>query len=203
HDGGKRQDGVERDAQEAEEPFAAEYHCAPERHGRKRETNGCRNQRYSEREDHWRKGRPRRAARPSGSDQGDECDRNDRTCKCEVCGHEPPGVKIRNIRARSKQEHHQRERRESPETRRSQNAPRHAAPVDGFEVCAQHVHEIVCLHDSPLAIRADSAFIPRCTVTLTAVSDMRVRAAVSATLNPSSFTYRMAARTFGGRRSSK
>src|SRR6185312_1887595 len=72
------------------------------------------------------------------------------------------------------------------------------AAFDRFEVRAEHVDELVGLHELLLLLASsDSAFRPRCTETLMADCDMPDCAAASRTVNPSSLTNWMACRALG------
>src|SRR5262249_58685723 len=73
--------------------------------------------------------------------------------------------------------------------------------VDGLDIRGEHGDQIFGLHPSfSNAIEAARARSPRCTLTLTADSDMRHRRAASATLKPSSFTHSIACRILYGKR---
>src|SRR5205807_2428260 len=83
--------------------------------------------------------------------------------------------------------------------RQRQDAFEPATP-DRLDGRAEQLDKPVGFHGRPcLPIRSASFLNPRCTVTLTADSDMPERAAASLTLSPSSLTSRMACRVLGDR----
>jgi hypothetical protein len=88
--------------------------------------------------------------------------------------------------------HAERGYRTNGNSQRSEQRFAKLSTSNGFEVRTQHLDQILSFHDRLLRlISCDKAFNPRCTDTFTADGDIPVRAAVSLTLNPSSFMWRM------------
>lgn len=97
---------------------------------------------------------------------------------------------LEQVRPETDRNQHQAEGSPAADHERQSERPANRSAPHGLDIRAQQIDELACLHVGlPLLIGSPSAFMPRCTDTLMADSDMPDRAAASLTLSPSSFTY--------------
>src|SRR5215471_176433 len=96
---------------------------------------------------------------------------------------------VRNLRPQTDRRQHQTKSSYSANEKGEDQRPLKVPALDGLNVRAEQVNELVSFHDpASLLIRRAKALRPLCTDTFTADSDIPDRAAASLTLSPSSFT---------------